>query len=293
MKKSLLTLGLMAAAVVANAQNETVLFEDDFEWAKEAVSSYVNDENKHVGDVFTDQNQSNYACYIYTIKFGEIDGRTELRNRGYEFVRKYIVSTNPLTVGDADDKKECIYWQDTYLKFGKGGFQGGIYLPKLTKLPADKETVHVQFNWCPQRQRSGIMDPTELVVIVDNGGKEEQFIVPGHGLRTEQDDVDANGQSDFVKIPADIALKGATVNADTRILIRPSDPHWGAVSQHRFFLDDIKVISKEEAGVDNIIAEENATPVYYNLQGVQVNNPAKGNIYIVKKGNKVAKQLVK
>lgn len=49
-------------------------------------------------------------------------------------------------------------------------------------------------------------------------------------------------------------------------------------------------------GIDEItVGEEDSTdaaPVYYNLQGIQVKNPAQG-IYIVKKGNKVTKQLIR
>ena len=47
------------------------------------------------------------------------------------------------------------------------------------------------------------------------------------------------------------------------------------------------------SGIDNIITDDNAAePVYYNLQGVRVDNPEAG-IYIVRRGNKVAKELVK
>ncbi len=49
-------------------------------------------------------------------------------------------------------------------------------------------------------------------------------------------------------------------------------------------------------GIDEItVGEEvgsDAAPVYYNLQGIQVKNPAQG-IYIVKTGNKVTKQLIR
>ena len=48
----------------------------------------------------------------------------------------------------------------------------------------------------------------------------------------------------------------------------------------------------EISGVENIEAEDAVAPVYYNLQGVQVANPANG-IYIVKRGAKVTKEYVK
>lgn len=42
------------------------------------------------------------------------------------------------------------------------------------------------------------------------------------------------------------------------------------------------------------IGEDNdAAPVYYNLQGVRVNNPEKGQLLIVKQGNKASKQVVR
>ena len=52
--------------------------------------------------------------------------------------------------------------------------------------------------------------------------------------------------------------------------------------------------SQDLTGVDSIVAgdDENAAVEYYNLQGVRVQNPANG-LYIVKKGNKVSKQLIR
>lgn len=52
------------------------------------------------------------------------------------------------------------------------------------------------------------------------------------------------------------------------------------------------ILVSESTGVENVEVEENATAVYYNLQGVEVANPANG-LYIVKQGSKVSKVLVK
>ncbi len=52
------------------------------------------------------------------------------------------------------------------------------------------------------------------------------------------------------------------------------------------------VPSEGTSGISSIISEENATPVYYNLNGVQVENPTSG-LYIVKQGNKVSKQIIR
>ena len=49
------------------------------------------------------------------------------------------------------------------------------------------------------------------------------------------------------------------------------------------------------AGIEDVeieAEEENAEPVYYNLQGVQVRNPGSG-IYIVRRGNKVSKEYIR
>lgn len=53
----------------------------------------------------------------------------------------------------------------------------------------------------------------------------------------------------------------------------------------------VKLVSKG-AGIDSVVAEENAPAVYYNLQGVKVANPENG-VYVVRQGNKVSKVLVK
>ncbi len=52
-------------------------------------------------------------------------------------------------------------------------------------------------------------------------------------------------------------------------------------------------VNVEPSGIEGIAVDANAVPaVYYNLQGVEVVNPANG-LYIVKRGNKVTKELVK
>lgn len=57
--------------------------------------------------------------------------------------------------------------------------------------------------------------------------------------------------------------------------------------------NQIGVESTEVSALIDGMADDNATPVYYNLQGMRVNNPVNGNVYIVKRGNKVAKQIIR
>ncbi len=63
------------------------------------------------------------------------------------------------------------------------------------------------------------------------------------------------------------------------------------------WFDEIRIRANGGAGVDGVLADglENAyegTPVYFDLQGRVVNNPTNG-IYLVKRGNKVTKEVIK
>lgn len=48
----------------------------------------------------------------------------------------------------------------------------------------------------------------------------------------------------------------------------------------------------QEAGVGNLVEDLDETPVYYNMQGMRVAETTNG-IYIVKKGNKTTKQIIR
>ena len=56
-----------------------------------------------------------------------------------------------------------------------------------------------------------------------------------------------------------------------------------------FNYDTMVLTFADAAGVEGIDAEQ-AAPVYYNLQGVRIDNPENG-LFIVKKGNKVSKVI--
>lgn len=51
-------------------------------------------------------------------------------------------------------------------------------------------------------------------------------------------------------------------------------------------------VSAASGSVDGIEVDDNVAPVYYNLQGVRVDNPANG-LYIVVRGNKTTKEYIK
>ena len=58
-------------------------------------------------------------------------------------------------------------------------------------------------------------------------------------------------------------------------------------------LKNMKLTVTKASGVDGIEADDSdAAPVYYNLQGVRVDTPSAG-LYIVVRGNKVTKEVVR
>lgn len=83
------------------------------------------------------------------------------------------------------------------------------------------------------------------------------------------------------------------VNANQDNMVLPEDLQTGSVV---FTFDNntkqLKIEKGGSDGIGSIEAEENVAPVYYNLQGVRVDTPANG-LYIVVRGDKVAKEIVK
>lgn len=270
MKKTLLTAMCLGAAFCMQAQ--TVLFEDDFEWLA-PWSAYTNSEGQKVGDTVGENDPSVYCPYIDTSKIDGVSSLDALREKGYDVL--YVQN------GTDDSKagKSC-YLQVNYLKFGKSGYQSGIKLPSVT--PAAGTTVTVAFDWTKQRQGDGKYDPTQLVVVVVNGENETQFAVPTL-------DIEDNAPLSWTS--TSVTLENATINADTKLIIRPEDSQWRVKSQHRWFIDNIKVTATQSTGIDEIAADAEAPVVYYNLQGVRVANP-KG-LVIRKQGNTVSKVVVK
>ena len=106
------------------------------------------------------------------------------------------------------------------------------------------------------------------------------------------------GQSEFIQInenPIQLNEQNATVNVEvpwdfrwpgTTYKVQYNKPATGnsVNSQFASFTYGIST------GVEGITSDNDASPVYYNLQGVRVDNPEKG-IYIVVKGNKASKVI--
>lgn len=58
-------------------------------------------------------------------------------------------------------------------------------------------------------------------------------------------------------------------------------------------ISEVTVYLTTSSAVEGIEAADNSEVVYYNLQGVKVNNPAKGQLVIVRQGNKTYKTFAK
>ena len=272
MKKLLLSAIAICGAMSMNAQ---VIFEDDFEWLA-PWSAYTNDKGEHVGNTIGENDPGVYCPYIHTPKVDGVSGQQALEAKGYGI----LLAQNGKPEGEAG---QSCYLQVNYLKFGKSGFQSGLKLPSMV-CPEGK-VVKLSFDWTKQRQGSGLYDPTQLVVIVENGTEVTQFPVPT---------LDIEDGAVMSWTPTSVTLNGVKVDASTVIKVRPEDAQWSVSGQHRWFVDNFKAEAVDEAGVEGIIADtENAAEVYYNLQGVEISNPAAGTIVIVRKGNKAYKQLVK
>lgn len=272
MKKILLSLA--AASLALSAAAQTVYFEENFEWLAPWCEA-GNKDGVPAGDSVGTDDPSAESPQIVA---QQIEGKTvaaTLEDKGYGLLRWW-----------ASNKKEseCIYINRNYLKFGKTSYQGGIVFPAMSTMGDGATNVHISFDWCPQRQGSGVIDPTSLVVLVKNGEEEKSFTVPAH-------DIEQGGALKWIH--ADIDLSGATFNKDTRITLRNADDQLRSGKALRWHLDNVKVYAAEGgSGVAGIEADENAPVEYYNLQGIRVANPENG-LYIVKQGNKVTKRVIK
>lgn len=68
----------------------------------------------------------------------------------------------------------------------------------------------------------------------------------------------------------------------------PYMDYWlGLCGETKLYFDNL-----ESNGISSVVKDNtNADPVYYNIQGMKVQNPTAGQLYIVKQGNKTTKQI--
>lgn len=56
---------------------------------------------------------------------------------------------------------------------------------------------------------------------------------------------------------------------------------------------EIEAVGNLQGGVDDVEIDGAAAPVYYNMQGIRVANPEKGQMVIVREGNKASKRVIR
>lgn len=213
---------VIATSFVDNGVQEVIFFQEDFEWL-EPWSSQAP-----AGQTVETNNPDAKAQQLGTNKVDDVSTYDALLEKGYKF---------PICCAEGKSPREPqgqTYLQRNYIKFGLTGYYSGITLPAITDLPDGVKTV-ICFDWCSQRQGSGIWDPTELVVVVKNGENEEQFLVPTHAYVE-------NEVYSWISVRVDL---GASVTKKSEITIRNIDSQWpGGGSALRWFIDNIKVIEK-------------------------------------------------
>ena len=177
-----------------------------------------------------------------------------------------------------------------------------ITLNTNTPKPSDDEITPVYLrgdmngwgNDAAQRdewQMTGIIQGVYKFVCSD-----DQTIFPGDGFKIA--DADWNvynfGSSEILTLDADYLVQYNAPNMQLAAEwygvcwadLRDREDAYVIFSNDKAFIPEWA----EEilAGVEGVTVENNVAPVYYNLQGVKVNNPENG-IFIVKKGNEVKK----
>lgn len=103
---------------------------------------------------------------------------------------------------------------------------------------------------------------------------------------------EVSGTDAFYSNGAEIALNTPTViKGNGEVMTLPESVKGWTVKFDFDYATKTLTVTKT-TGIDGVEADDEVAPVYYNLQGVRVDEPANG-LYIVVRGNKVAKEIVK
>lgn len=282
MKKTLLSCVFAALSFSAVAEDVVVFSEDFKEW-EPVVSAFKKTTN--TPPTVTDNVGQNligsgtyYNPQMTTIK--DADGNSTwflVRQKGYEFLGK-----------DEAQAKKSNGWGLTYLKISITTYGGGLRLPAIEALGDGLNGLKLEFDWTPFCATDSVWDPTEIVVLVENGDDVKQIPIPKAPVVDKQP---------YQWFHQTVDLNGYTVNKDTRIVLRNCDaqyPAFGAATDKlcaRWFLNNIKLTASGGAGVADIKTDENAPVEYFNLQGVKVASPEKG-VFIRRQGKNVSKIIV-
>ncbi len=222
---------LIAAEIKDLGLNETIYFNEDFEWFHPWVAAYQKD-GKNVSDNVGDKLYSGgYNPQAQTVK--NSDGKSVwdiLLSKGFEFA----------STKEAQAKK-CLCLGVNYLKMGLTTYTVSMKLPKMPAVGDGVNNVRIQFDWTPVGIEGLKWDYPEIVVIVENDGKETQYPVPSPDL--------TDGESEYKWFRVDFELD-ETITKDTRITIRNVDQDFPQTREEkgkrRYFIDNIKLYKPKD-----------------------------------------------
>ena len=198
-----------------------------------------------------------------------ITGHAET-NTSYEDAA--IITINYTTEGIAEGDKLVAVATQT----GKVGPESGAAASNFTTLANDANTVLAGVIMA----REASPDGTTLKFNLDENQNQAQLLF-------EQPTWDAEGN------------KTNNFKANTQytyeIVLQTEDAEGNVTGVgHPYSLQFTTANNGDTLGVEDVVEDDSNSPVqYFNLQGIQVNQPAPGQIYIVRQGKSVQKVLVK
>ncbi len=206
-----------------------VIFAENFDWMREHFQAYSDaNSGAKIGDSIGKRDTGANSPNLYSAK--GIDAlREALLAKGY---------------GDHEPSRKVIYPNDAYLKFGKTGNGTRLVLPALNVEGTVDATI--TFNYAFQVQGSGLVDPTELFVFVDDQK------VNAEKLPTTQVGGDS---ADDPRVVRDVVWQTATL--ELKGISKASKIEIGNevfTATQRFFLDNI-VIKKTGGAPDPLVCE--------------------------------------
>lgn len=96
------------------------------------------------------------------------------------------------------------------------------------------------------------------------------------------------GQGLKINAPA-VKTIDLVINGETKTF--PYKPESNRIGLKGCWMKVLKVTDEGNTGIDGITTDDNVPATYFNLQGIRVDNPAKGQIYIRRQGSKVSKLI--
>lgn len=303
MKKSTLSLLLVgAAALSASAQQQYVVFEDDFSWLIPWAEA-LNADGQACGDPIGTNDVNAISRALNNIKLdvdgAEMSAQQKVQEMGYNIPIKATSDSPNKNAWNCTFLQRDLNSEDettgVYFLFGRPKSSTGLTTPALEKAGEDGVSgFTVSFDWCPDRQADGKMDVTHLSVCVNDittvgQGREN---VPDHDMQT-------NDELKWRHV--DVKFENYTLKGTDKITIRPGANQWPSNSASnnnaRFFFRNLKIttdtpISTDISEISSIVADDNAPVEYYNLQGIRIAEPAEG-LCIVRQGNKVTKKFIR